>query len=72
MPKTFPKTVKRKIRSDCPSNRAKYVVTEYFLKTFYKNKQAIRAVPQTKMTIRFTADEIRNIIAKVKADKSAG
>ena len=48
------------------------IAAEYFKKTFYTNKQPIRAIPPTKMAIPFTEDEIRKVIAKMKPNKSPG
>lgn len=48
------------------------IVSEYFKKTFCKNKQPIRAMPPTQTAIPFKADKIRKVIAKMKPNKSLG
>ena len=46
------------------------IVVEYFKKTLYKNKPTISEITPRQMTKHFTADEIRNVIAKMKPSKS--
>ena len=53
-------------RTANPAEQSKIIV-EYFKETFYKNKQLRTIIPPTRMTIPFTANEIRKAIAKVLA-----
>ena len=48
------------------------MIAEYFKETFDKNKHPRTIVPPTRMTIPFTANEIRKVIAKKKPNKSPG
>ena len=48
------------------------IIAEYFKETFYKNKQPRTIIPLVRMTIPFTANEIRKAIAKMKPNKSPG
>ena len=68
-----PKCIKRQKRSNTSANSTEQskIVAEYFKKTFCKNKQPIRPIPQTQMT-PFTVDKIPKIIAKMQPKKSLG
>ena len=46
------------------------IIVEYFKERSYKNKQPRTIIPLTRMTIPFTANEIRKGIAKMKPNKS--
>ena len=54
-----------------PAEQSK-IIAEYFKETFYKNKQPRTIIPLARMTIPFTANEIRKAIAKMKPNKSPG
>ena len=51
-----------------PAEQSK-VIAEYFKETFYKNKPQRTIIPPTRMTIPFTANEIRKAISKMKPKK---
>ena len=48
------------------------IIAEYFKEMFYKNKKPRTIIPPTRMTIPFTANQIRKAISKIKPKKSPG
>ena len=52
-----------------PAEESK-IIAEHFKKTFYKNNQPGTIISSTRMTIPFTAYEIRKATAKMKPNKS--
>ena len=54
-----------------PAEQSK-IIAEYFQEIFYKNKQPRTIIPPTRMTVPFTANQIRKAISKMKPKKGPG